>query len=150
MHSVGAMVRFGSRLNRWLLFFVYFATGTGLPISICQAELPANRPQMDSDREAALISRIKGEIGEARCNRDSQCRTLPILKNACGTTEIWIAWSSAGESEEKIMSLGEELSNLQQFRHQRSGMQSTCVYYPDPGAACSQGRCVIRAKSGAD
>jgi len=95
--------------------------------------------------EAALLARIRAEVGEARCSSHAQCRTLAIGEKACGGPASWLAWSSTQGRADRLQAWSAELATLQRERQARSGMASNCQYIPDPGAVCQAQRCVLRA-----
>lgn len=115
-----------------------------LLMTACQAQ-PGGAP----DAEAALVARIRAEVGDARCSADSQCRTLAIGAKACGGPESWLAWSTtaapgAAGRAERLQTWSTELATLQRQRQQASGMVSNCQYNADPGAVCQAQRCVLQ------
>ena len=130
------------RHGRWA------ALGAGLLLmTACQAQ-PGAAPAT----EAALLARIRTEVGEARCSADSQCRTLAIGAKACGGPESWLAWSTATAPNaagraERLQAWSVELASLQRQRQQASGMVSNCQYMPDPGATCQAQRCRLQTPS---
>ncbi len=113
-------------------------------LAACQAQ-PGAAPSMEA--EAALLARIRGEIGAARCDNDTQCRTLPIGEKACGGPEQWLAWSVGSGRAEQLKAWSAELAALQRQRHLAAGMMSNCAYNADPGAVCQAQRCVIRSRA---
>ena len=131
------------RRGRWA------ALGAGLLLlmTACQAQ-PGAAPAT----EAALLARIRTEVGEARCSADSQCRTLAIGAKACGGPESWLAWSTAtvpgaAGRAERLQAWSTELAAQQRQRQQASGMVSNCQYNADPGAVCQAQRCVLQTPS---
>ncbi|MDT7835131.1 hypothetical protein [Aquabacterium sp. OR-4] len=130
-------------------FACALAGATGLLLmAACQAQMPApaavaTPPQ--ATPESALMARIRGEIGEARCDSDAQCRTLAVGEKACGGPGQYLAWSGPAARARKLEAWSAELATLQRQRAAASGMMSNCQYLPDPGAACVQQRCVLRA-----
>jgi hypothetical protein len=113
-------------------------------LAACRAQ-PGAAPSVEA--EAALLVRIRGEIGAARCDNDSQCRTLPIGEKACGGPEQWLAWSVTTGRVEQLKAWSTELAALQRQRHQAAGMMSNCAYNADPGALCQAQRCVTRSRA---
>ncbi|HQC97782.1 MAG TPA: hypothetical protein PK306_18935 [Aquabacterium sp.] len=93
--------------------------------------------------EAELLAAIDAEVGQAACTADAQCRSLAIGARACGGPERWMAWSVTTSRGERLDLLAGKLSALVQARHARSGLMSTCVVIPDPGALCQSGRCAL-------
>lgn len=112
-------------------------------LAACQAQ-PGAAPSVDA--EAALLVRIRGEIGAATCDNDAQCRTLPIGEKACGGPEQWLAWSITTGRADQLKAWSAELAALQRQRQQASGMMSNCAYNADPGAQCQARRCVLRSR----
>jgi hypothetical protein len=128
---------------RWVGLLMLLA-----PLWACQAQPPL--PQ-GIEAERALRQRIVTEIGEAACEHDSQCRTLAVGARACGGPERWMAWSVVSSRGERLEELSQALSAMVQARNERSGLMSTCVVVPDPGAVCRAGQCVIgQASRGAN
>jgi hypothetical protein len=112
-------------------------------VSACQAQ-----PTVPAD-EAALLERIRAEIGEARCSGDAQCRTLAIGHKACGGPQQWWAWSTAHAQADRLQAWSDELAELQRKRQEAAGMASNCQYIADPGAVCQAGRCLLRTRGNA-
>lgn len=106
--------------------------------SACQAQLAAPAD------EAALLARIRAEVGDARCSTDAHCRTLAIGHKACGGPQQWWAWSTTTARAERLQAWADELAALQKKRQEASGMASNCLYVADPGAVCAAQRCVLR------
>lgn len=117
-----------------------------LLVSACQAQPVA--PAAPAD-EAALLARIRAEIGDAPCSSDAQCRTLAIGHKACGGPQQWWAWSTANGQADRLQAWAGELARLQQQRQEASGMASNCQYIGDPGAVCQAQRCVLRTNANA-
>ncbi len=120
------------------------ALGVMLLLGACQAQIGAAAPATD---EAALLARIEGAVGEARCSSDAQCRTLPIGEKPCGGPERWMPWSIASPQADPLPAWADKLAALARQRNQRSGRVSNCQFQPDPGAICQAQRCVVRAPS---
>jgi hypothetical protein len=113
----------------------------------CQAQRPPRALAQDSQAaEAALLARIRAEVGDAACSSDAQCRTLPIGAKACGGPASWMAWSTANADAGKLQDWSAELAALQRRRFAAGGIMSTCSIVPDPGATCQAGHCVLRAR----
>ena len=93
--------------NRWpvVVRWLALAALAGLGLQACQAQTSA----VASD-EAALLARIRGAVGEARCSDNSQCRTLPIGVKPCGGPEQWLPYASATAPIEKLKAWSVELS----------------------------------------
>lgn len=116
-------------------------------MAACQAQAPSPGTAGDPGQraEAALLERIRGEIGEARCDRDAQCHTLAVGEKACGGPAGYLAWSGPAARGQKLEAWAAELASLQRKRAAASGMMSNCQFLPDPGAVCVQQRCVLGA-----
>lgn len=106
---------------------------------------PPQAAQADMQAEAVLMARISAEIGDARCTHDSQCRTLPLGEKACGGAVSWLPWSTAISNPNLLSLWADQLAALQRQRNARSGIESNCLYLPDPGAICMDNHCVIRS-----
>ena len=130
-----------------------------LLVSACQAQpvAPAGPPSLPSSLpaglaaagEAALLARLRQEIGDAPCSADTQCRSLAVGHKACGGPQQWWAWSTTTARGERLQAWADELAALQQQRQEASGMVSNCLYVTDPGAVCQAQRCVLRSSAAA-
>lgn len=110
-------------------------------MSACQAATPI-APAADA---ASVRAQLQAEIGEARCQRDSDCRSLAIGHKGCGGPEGFIAWSTAEGSASRIASLAARYNQARRQEVERSGMVSDCRALADPGARCgSEQRCVLQ------
>jgi hypothetical protein len=96
---------------------------------------------------ADLMARIETARGDAACDSDAQCHTIGIGAKACGGPEGYQAWSSKDDDGARLRALVAEHAAARRADDSKSGMMSTCSMVPDPGAACSAGRCVLRASS---
>ena len=125
---------------RWLALVAFAGWG----LQACQAQTSTGAAD-----EAALLARIRGAVGEAKCSANSQCLTLPIGERPCGGPEQWLAYSSATAPVEPLKAWSAELSDAAKRRNASSGVAGNCRYTPDPGAACVAGRCVVAATGAA-
>lgn len=95
-----------------------------------------------------LLARIEQAIGTPSCQRDSDCRTLPVGQKSCGGPESWLPWSTrtvaTPERQKALSDLARQHAQARTAAHQASGMMSTCSVLPDPGATCQAQRCVLR------
>lgn len=96
---------------------------------------------------AAMLARIRAEVGTAACTQDTQCQSLPLGERACGGPEQFLAWSTAHTSPARLQPLAEQFRLLARERNAQSGMMSTCQVLVDPGARCDAGRCVLRQRA---
>ncbi|UVW29947.1 hypothetical protein [Massilia sp. H6] len=87
------------------------------------------------------LSRIRAHIGKAACSDNSQCRTLAVGARACGGPETYLAYSAADGQDAALRALAERYQKERQAQNAASGMISTCVFMPDPGAVCTAGTC---------
>ncbi|MBC7726717.1 MAG: hypothetical protein H7242_03750 [Microbacteriaceae bacterium] len=131
---LAALHRAGLRRIGWALLLL---------VSACQAQ-----PVAPAD-EAALLAKLRTEIGDARCNSDAQCRSLAIGHKACGGPQQWWAWSTTTARLERLQPWADELAVLQKQRQEASSMVSNCLYVADPGAVCQAQRCVPRTSAAA-
>jgi len=115
----------------------------GLGLQACQAQ--TGKGAVD---EAALLARIRGAVGEAKCSDISQCRTLPIGEKPCGGPEQWLPYAITSTSAEQLKAWSAELAAAAKRRNETSGMAGNCRYNPDPGVACVAGRCVVGGSAG--
>ncbi len=94
-----------------------------------------------ADPAQAAIERL---IGDAPCDHDGQCRTLPIGHKACGGPERWLPWSTKATDEARLHELLARAGSGSLPPPARPQGYSLCVVVPDPGAVCQAGRCVLR------
>ena len=132
--------RLNPALHRWTAAarWLALAAFAGLGLAGLQAQTATGAAD-----EAALLARIRGAVGEAKCSDSSQCRTLPIGEKLCGGPEQWLPYSSATAPVEQLKAWSAELSDAAKRRNASSGMVGNCRYTPDPGAVCVAGRCVV-------
>ncbi|MGY0195047.1 hypothetical protein ACWA7J_08230 [Leptothrix sp. BB-4] len=113
---------------------------------------PAAAPR--ADEAAPLLRRIEQTIGTASCQRDSDCRTVPVGQKSCGGPEAWLPWStrtvSTPERQQALTDLARQHAQARTAAHQASGMMSNCSVLPDPGATCQAQRCVLREAAPGD
>lgn len=121
-----------------------------VPPVVSAAVSPAVSPISVPADEAALLAKLRAEIGDARCTADTQCRTLGVGHKACGGPLQWWAWSTMTARGERLQAWADELAALQKRRQEASGMVSNCLYVADPGAGCPAHRCVLRSGAAAN
>ena len=88
----------------------------GLMLGACQATPPAESavppgpkpPAAAAGSPEALMQQITAEIGTARCEQDSQCRSLPVGHKACGGPTGHLAWSTAVSQESRLTALAQQ------------------------------------------
>lgn len=118
-------------------------------VSACQARQaagPSPSPSTNQSTrldEAQLLQRITAAIGSAACQKQADCRTLPVGAKACGGPARWVAWSAAQSDGAQLQAWAAELDALQRQRQAAEGLMSTCSIVPDPGAVCRAGQCVL-------
>ena len=132
---LAALQRAGLRRFGWAMLLL---------VSACQAQ-----PVAPAD-EAALLAKLRIEIGDARCSNDGQCRSLAIGHKACGGPQQWWAWSTTTARVERLQAWADALAELQKQRQEASGMASNCLYVADPGAVCQAQRCEQRSSAAAN
>jgi hypothetical protein len=88
------------------------------------------------------MQQIQAEIGDASCDTNQQCRTLPVGHRACGGPESFLAYSTERGDSAKLLRLAAQHTAARKEQNEGSGMISTCQAITDPGATCSAGRCV--------
>ena len=92
---------------------------------------PSTEPQTS-------IEGIRALIGDAACDSDAQCRTIPIGAKACGGPEYYLAWSTKRTDAAQLLDITggrAGAGNVQPPR--RPGAPSNCVLITDPGAYCA-------------
>ncbi|MBP6339424.1 MAG: hypothetical protein KA375_17610 [Vitreoscilla sp.] len=85
----------------------------------------------------ALMQQITAEIGSARCEQDSQCRSLPLGHKACGGPAGHLAWSTAVSQESRLLALAQRHQQAERQAVEKSGRISDCMLVSDPGARCN-------------
>jgi hypothetical protein len=100
------------------------------------------KPAAQTPAAATLMQQIQAEIGDASCEANQQCRTLPVGHRACGGPESYLAYSTKHSDTEKLLDLAAQDSAASKAQNERSGMMSTCQAISDPGSTCSAGHCV--------
>lgn len=127
-------------------------------LGACSAAAPADSPATASTPPAAATpaptpaaqrERILGLVGEARCDADAQCRTLPMGSKPCGGPESYLAWSSQQTPAEPLQTLAAQYAAARRAEAQRLGLLSNCMVVTDPGARCIAQHCVLRSATSA-
>ena len=75
-------------------------------------------------------------IGDAACDDDSQCRTLPVGSKPCGGPEYYLAWSTKRTDVAALRQAA--AGDVSPPGSRRPGEVSTCVVVTDPGAYCAR------------
>ena len=125
----------------WLLGFVWLASNCAASLAQTSARPQASAvPSVDESWQA-----VEREIGEARCDVDSQCRTVPVGNKPCGGPERWLAWSTTATDELNLQRRIDQYTVAQaRLQHARRPV-SNCAIVPDPGATCRASHCVLQA-----
>jgi len=122
----------------------------------CAAEPPAPAPLPTT--AASLLPPIKALIGDAACDSNEQCRSIGVGSKPCGGPSGYMAWSTKQTDGKALQAQVDRHAKAQREEDQRAGMNSNCLFTPDPGARCvptpAGGRCQINsvgpaAKTGA-
>ena len=111
----------------------------------CLATPPKAAPLQPNPPEAAaaasspetLMQQITAEIGSARCEQDSQCRSLPVGHKACGGPAGHLAWSTAVSQERRLLDLARQHQQAERRAVEKYGRISDCMLVSDPGARCN-------------
>lgn len=144
MVTVAKRLRLSSTSGVQLLVNLGLLGGAAALFVACQTLSVAAGPPTGFEAEAALAALISKEVGQAPCDNDSQCKTLPMGEKDCGGPEFWLAWSTKISRPEQLQQWSTELAAAQRRRHLTSGERSNCRYNPDPGAICVAKRCVLK------
>ena len=80
---------------------------------------------------------VRGLIGDAACDSDAQCRTIPIGAKACGGPEAYLAWSLARTDERALRAEADRHAKAARLDAAAKGMASNCAVVVDPGAYCA-------------
>lgn len=114
-------------------------------LAACAAAVP---PPDAGDQALAAVRSL---IGDAACRDDTQCRTLPVGRLACGGPAAFLAWSTVRSNETDLTAAAAPLA--QRRPGSGAGDLSVCRVLPDPGARCvvppgaSVGECRLRSRS---
>lgn len=104
---------------------------------------PASAPA-DGDVQR-LLQNIDTLIGQAACNSDGECSSLPLGQRACGGPELYRAYAQ-GPAAQQLLALAEQHRQASRAQRRSSGRVGICQMLADPGARCDrqQQRCVLR------
>jgi len=114
------------------------------PQPAAQAHKQAHNPA-SGKTAASLMEAIQAEIGDARCDNNAQCRTLPVGSKACGGPRAWLAWSTRVGREARLRELAQAHARASQAEDEKLGRFSDCAVQVDPGARCEAGHCVTKS-----
>ncbi len=134
----------------WVLAGLLCAAGCESPTPRGSSTTPTMALATGPAAEAALLTRITTEIGDAHCSANAQCRTLAVGEKACGGPVSWLPWSAVMGQAAQLEAWAEQLNALQRQRNARSAVMSNCQYMPDPGAVCQAQKCVLRHPGAVD
>lgn len=130
-------------------FILRLACAALLPLAgaACGGVPIKEAPSVDT---GAAWRQLQAEIGAARCDVASQCKTLAVGDKACGGPERYVAFSSTASDPGRLARLAAQYADASRRDNERAGLMSTCNIVSDPGATCQAGRCVPQpASSGA-
>ena len=92
------------------------------------------QPQANAPAPTATL---RGLIGDAACDSDAQCRTVPIGAKACGGPEAYLAWSLARTDAGALQAEAARHAKASRLEAAAKGMASNCAVVVDPGAYCA-------------
>lgn len=93
-------------------------------------------------KSAALREAIQKAIGSAQCRADADCASLPLGERPCGGPEEYLPYAPSQVHAQRLRGLAAQYKV--ERRKEQAGRVSTCVMRVDPGARCSEGRCVSK------
>jgi hypothetical protein len=85
--------------------------------------------------EAALAA-IHTQVGDAACDSDAVCRSMPIGAKACGGPEGFFAWSIQRSDASALVAAVTRYNQRRVAENTRDSRVSNCAMVTDPGAAC--------------
>lgn len=95
-----------------------------------------------SDLES-LRKQIDEEIGDARADRVSQCRTIAFGSKPCGGPWQYLAYSTRETNTLKLSTLVARYNELEAEINLSEGRASDCAYVTRPDTALVGARCVL-------
>ena len=96
----------------------------------CGAAEPPAAPDAQSEKIRALI-------GDAACDNDAQCRTIPVGAKPCGGPQYYLAWSTKRTDVAALQNVTSGEGTLPPPPRVRPGLRSDCMVVTDPGAYCA-------------
>ena len=89
--------------------------------------------------------KIKVLIGEAKCQTNSHCKSLPVDSVPCGGPGGYLTYSSNLDEKlkDKIFILAKRTSDLRNAIYRVNRTAGFCVYPSPPELSCEDGLCVI-------
>ncbi len=81
------------------------------------------------------VEKIRALIGDAACDSDAQCRTVPVGAKACGGPSYYLPWSTKRTDEAALREA--TAGSLAPPVRRDPGMRSDCMLVTDPGAYCA-------------
>ena len=107
----------------------------------CAADLSpvagANPPAAGSTGEA--LAAIHALVGDAACDSDAVCRSMPIGAKACGGPEGYFAWSTQRSDASALAAAVARYNAGRVAINASDGRVSNCAMVMDPGVACLPG-----------
>lgn len=116
--------------------------GAAASVAACSAT-SAPPPSATAERSSAppasaSIDNLKALVGNAACETDDDCATLPLGARACGGPEGYLPWSRRATDGALLANLAERYADRRRADVVRQpDRASTCQVVPDPGAQCT-------------
>ena len=82
------------------------------------------------------MAALRALVGDAACESDADCRSMPIGAKACGGPEGYVAWSRRVGDAAALAEAVAAYNARRAADTQRDGRVSDCAMAVDPGAAC--------------
>lgn len=102
---------------------------------------PAQAASAGASGQTGTLARIRALAADASCTGDAECRSLPLGARPCGGPDGYLAFSVIHASETELRALAQAYADERRKANSESGLVSTCLFQPDPGAVCKAGQC---------
>jgi hypothetical protein len=118
----------------------------GIP-QLTAEEIAGKSVQALRSLQSQLKSSIDMEIGQAKCNEDSQCKALAIGANPCGGPETFQAYSTLDSDSQQLTEMAAQYALVRKTLHAKTGTLGACMVIPEPAVQCKNHQCVTIQKS---
>lgn len=129
-----------------LLIFTSASSANGIP-QFTAEEIAGKSVQALRSLQSQLKSAIDMEIGQAKCNADSQCKALAIGANPCGGPESYQAYSTLDSNSQRLTEIAAQYALTRKTLHAKTGTMGACMVIPEPTVQCKNHQCTTIQKS---
>lgn len=104
---------------------------------------PVSKDKNIQSDMAVLDKQMQAIIGDAACQRDTQCQSVGFGKKPCGGFHAYRIYSEYKTDVAAVQTYAAKYNTLSAQRNQEGGLMSNCMMLLKPALACHNKHCEI-------